>query len=243
VGVVRFVSVSMAAIVFVACVGIGVSVFPASTAAGIAMLTFIVAFTVSMARLPQRSDGAGTPGAGPPSRAPMTISIGFGACASIVMFALLGFCAIAGPASGPIVWAALVVAAIVRWLPWARHRMRGPIVDVVRLDLPSGRNAQAPAASGGTLTDLSTHELCGAWRQSWLVLLDVRHDPTQWVQVAEARRRYLDELERRDPTGFFRWLDSGARAGGNPLKFVTSHVRPRDPRNGDDPPAHPQFAD
>jgi hypothetical protein len=245
VSVVRFVSISTAAVILVVCVRVGVWAFPASTAVGFALLTFIVAFTVSMARLPQRSGGSETH-AGPPSRASVVISTGVGAGANIAVFALLGLYEIAGPASWPIVWAALVIATTVLWLLWRRHRMPARIIDIVRTNPPVGRNTQAPAypaIGGGTLTDLSTDQLCRAWRQSWLVLLDSGLDPTQRARMVETRRRYLDELERRDPTGFSRWLDSGARAGGDPLKFITSQLDPIDPRNGDDPPGYRQFAD
>lgn len=244
-GIVRFVSVSMAAIVFVACVGVGASGFGASTVMGIAMLTFIIAFTLSMARLPQGSGGSDANAVDPPSKRSVMISIGLGACGSMAAFALLGFCAIAGPASGPIVWASLAIAAIVLWLLRGRHRMPAPVIDAVRTSAPAGRNTQDPADAAlgeGMLADMSIPQLCQAWRQSRVALRDNRLDPAQRVQVAEARRRYLDELERRDPIGFSRWLESGARAGGDPLKFITSQARPMDPRN-DDPPTHRELAD
>jgi len=34
-------------------------------------------------------------------------------------------------------------------------------------------------------------------------------------------RCYLDELERRDPAGFRRWINDGARAAGDPARYIT----------------------
>jgi hypothetical protein len=219
----------MVAAILAVCVWVGIWALPASTAVGFAMLTFIVAFTVSMSRLPQRMSESDTNVAEPPSKASVLFSTGVGLCASIVVFAIAGFCEIAGTACWPIVWVSLVTAAIALWLPGRRRRTPALVVHTVQ----AGTNAQAPthpAIAEDTIAGMSTHQLCRAWRQSWLMLLDTGLDPTQWIRVAETRRRYLDELERRDPTGFSRWLDSGARAGGNPSKFITPPVHPMDPR-------------
>jgi hypothetical protein len=40
--------------------------------------------------------------------------------------------------------------------------------------------------------------------------------PTAWDEVVRRRQEVLDEVERRDPTGFARWLAAGAPAGGGP---------------------------
>lgn len=58
---------------------------------------------------------------------------------------------------------------------------------------------------------MSVEELCRVWRESGLALhrtTDARDRQT----VAEVRRLCLDELERRNPDGFQRWLDAGAPA-------------------------------
>jgi hypothetical protein len=69
--------------------------------------------------------------------------------------------------------------------------------------------------------DLATDELCVAWRRSYLELLRAVDEPTR-QRVVLQRQEYLDELERRDSLGFARWLDSGARAGSDPRRFLTS---------------------
>ncbi|MEU7785574.1 hypothetical protein [Amycolatopsis sp. NPDC049159] len=80
----------------------------------------------------------------------------------------------------------------------------------------------APApASRPAATSMSTAELCVAWRRSYLELQNAegeaaRHD------VVVRRQEYLDELENRNRDGFARWLASGARAGGDPQRYLTA---------------------
>ncbi len=45
--------------------------------------------------------------------------------------------------------------------------------------------------------------------------------------LIETRCALLDELTHRDPEGFTRWLDSGARAASDPARFLTSTLRDR----------------
>ncbi|HYH32708.1 MAG TPA: hypothetical protein VD903_20230 [Pseudonocardia sp.] len=68
-------------------------------------------------------------------------------------------------------------------------------------------------------------ELCRAWRISYLVLENTR-DAARLAEVAAARRAYLDELDRRDPHGFRRWLDDGARAAGDPARYIRARSNP-----------------
>jgi len=57
------------------------------------------------------------------------------------------------------------------------------------------------------------------WRVSYLTLAGDR-DPGVVDHVTLARRRYLDELGRRDPTGFQRWITAGARAASDPARYI-----------------------
>ena len=65
---------------------------------------------------------------------------------------------------------------------------------------------------------LSIDELCTAWTQSCLDLRDA--SPAQALRFVEARQRYLDELERRDPDGLRAWLATAASASGDPSRFI-----------------------
>jgi hypothetical protein len=67
---------------------------------------------------------------------------------------------------------------------------------------------------------LSDDALCLAWRASFSPLQ--RADtPAQRLRIVTARSAYLEELARRNPDGVAAWLASGARAAGNPARFVT----------------------
>lgn len=70
------------------------------------------------------------------------------------------------------------------------------------------------------LATLSTPELCLAWRRSYLALGDLPAGPDRG-ELVTLRQSMLDELERRDPVGFRRWLEAGARAGGDPGRYLT----------------------
>lgn len=73
-------------------------------------------------------------------------------------------------------------------------------------------------------TTMGLDELCRAWRVSYLLLQKAR-GPDELEQAARLRRQYLDELARRHPEGFRRWLDDGARASGDPSRYI----RPQHP--------------
>lgn len=67
--------------------------------------------------------------------------------------------------------------------------------------------------------DLDDDALCWAWRRSYVVLQRSRSEATR-LHVVEVRQTYLDELERRNAMGLAAWLASGARAAGNPSRFI-----------------------
>jgi hypothetical protein len=80
----------------------------------------------------------------------------------------------------------------------------------------SAKPVQVPVIA---TVDLPTEELCLAWRRSYLALQHASDESTR-QQVVRQRQDYLDELERRDPGGFARWLGSGPRAAGDPRRFI-----------------------
>jgi hypothetical protein len=71
------------------------------------------------------------------------------------------------------------------------------------------------------LVDLDDSALCLAWRQSF-VSLSASMDAGSVLELVELREQYLDELTRRHPAEIARWLASGARAAGNPMRFLAS---------------------
>ena len=71
-----------------------------------------------------------------------------------------------------------------------------------------------------TLDQMSTSELCGAWRRSYWALLD-EPDGKGRCTIVHMRQTLLDELERRDANGFGRRLNAGTRAGSDPGRCLT----------------------
>lgn len=51
-------------------------------------------------------------------------------------------------------------------------------------------------------------------------MLEHEHSPETHLRVVQQRQLYLDELERRNPAGLAAWLASGARAAGDPTRFI-----------------------
>jgi hypothetical protein len=68
---------------------------------------------------------------------------------------------------------------------------------------------------------LPTSALCWEWRRSYLAVTRAS-EPDELTRIAALRAAYLDELERRNPVGFRRWLASGARAASDPGRYLTS---------------------
>jgi hypothetical protein len=77
------------------------------------------------------------------------------------------------------------------------------------------------------LCHLDDASLCLAWRRSF-VLLTRCTSVSQQMSLVQQRQEYLDELERRSPRGLVAWLDSGARASGNPLRYLKVSSRRQD---------------
>ncbi len=67
-------------------------------------------------------------------------------------------------------------------------------------------------------------DICLAWCSSYVALQRVRTAESR-LRVVQMRALYLDDLERRDPDGLVAWIASGARAAGDPSRFLSS-VRP-----------------
>ena len=131
----------------------------------------------------------------------------------------------------------LVIVPIAATAPalWSRIRVwrilaAGPVeeLDPPPAPAPESRRASdlelrlpALVAILGALDDA---ELCLAWRRSF-VLLNEAASPEEKLVVVTLRERYLEELQRRSPSGVSRWLDSGARASGNPLPYLEGRPR------------------
>lgn len=95
-------------------------------------------------------------------------------------------------------------------------------VDELPLDLATGLVAHAMCMSPENLAD---DALAWAWRLSYN-LLQLAEQPEERASVTRLRQGYLDEMERRNPAGLTAWLDSGARAAGDPARFLRRDTAP-----------------
>jgi hypothetical protein len=85
-----------------------------------------------------------------------------------------------------------------------------------------------PSPEPETLDD---DALCWAWRRSYVTLQQTRSPATR-LRVVQVRQAYLDELERRNAVGLSAWLASGARAAGDPSRFI-AYRSPMSPRRAE----------
>lgn len=71
---------------------------------------------------------------------------------------------------------------------------------------------------------LSSRSLGEEWLRT-TALLEASPEPATREAVAARRASVLDELERRDPAGFARWLAQGSDPGSNPAEFLSEEPR------------------
>jgi hypothetical protein len=143
----------------------------------------------------------------------------------LVLHGLRALLGSAGPPIGAAVIIALVASVVLR------RAHSAPAEDAAEDPASTARTPTAvpgePAPPGGEPHDaapmptLPTPALCWEWRRSYLAVVRASK-PDELTRIAALRAAYLDELERRDPTGFRRWLDSGARAASDPGRYLTS---------------------
>ncbi|MDF9278848.1 hypothetical protein P4U43_13740 [Arthrobacter sp. EH-1B-1] len=85
----------------------------------------------------------------------------------------------------------------------------------------TGRPGAKSMPVSESVHELSDAGLCRAWRSTYLPVREAR-DAATLGQLALFRGACLDEIERRNPTAFKAWVDAGARASGDPARFLTT---------------------
>lgn len=83
--------------------------------------------------------------------------------------------------------------------------------------------ASRPAAVS-PLENRSTADLVSGWVASHQLLRSAS-SPATVAYIAALRQTYLDELERRDPDGVRRWLDTYPDAASDPRAFIADRRR------------------
>lgn len=131
---------------------------------------------------------------------------------------------------------------VVRWLlssgrrnrePWSTPRPATGLADVVPLP-PGGPGSGMSVAGSGTVGPgawahtMSVAALGREWVRTSAALGQVR-EPRARQELVRRRQEALDELERRDPAGFARWLAEGATVDSDPAAYVSG-----DPAAGSD---------
>jgi hypothetical protein len=151
--------------------------------------------------------------------------------------AVLGVIAVSGLLVLFDVVALLGLGLLVVCSPWALRILLTRAPQARAPDVQSGAPMQptqlppppAPPPQPLLCASLSDAELCWRWRISFGALQHTV-SPDQRLHLIETRAALLDELAHRDPEGFTRWLNSGARAASDPGRFVTgTHRRPPAP--------------
>jgi hypothetical protein len=142
----------------------------------------------------------------------------------LLVLAICGFAAAVGLETLVLVGLIITLSppVLARLRPAARQPaepMRQP-QDVPLPSIPTPRYLSAVARS---LCELSDEEICLAWRRSFTRLQNPSTAEHRSA-MADVRRAYLDELERRSPDAFAAWIQSGARAAGDPAKFFIPHT-------------------
>jgi hypothetical protein len=143
------------------------------------------------------------------------------------LLVLAGVAALAGPLVMVLVGGAVSVLGVVagRLLRTAGAPTRTPFPkrDVAPAP-PVSPSARTGWSSGPVLVLPPVQSLTSqALGEEWLhtsALLAARLDPVVRRAVVARRESTLDELERRDPIGFARWLADGSGADSNPADFV-----------------------
>ena len=141
-----------------------------------------------------------------------------GRAAPVLVVACLGLLALAWWArrgATPVPPPAAAAPRTVVQLPPAHPARRGPH--------PSGRAVESlgglPAAALPPASGMALEELSREWRRTATVL-ESTADAAGRALLVRRRGEVLDELERRDPAGFARWLAGGASADDYPVRHL-----------------------
>ncbi|TWD80868.1 hypothetical protein FB561_1965 [Kribbella amoyensis] len=194
-----------------------------TTAALVVVLSFTIATGAQLSIRLAHEDGPGVP-------AHEIISLSLGA--AVAVLGVVGYAMTAGLST----IALLAVVAITS--PWVLAYLTGTPVSLTGTPRSAPRSAeQTDEIPDATIRakifdptppdvgELSDEELCRAWRKSFTALGEAVSAP-QREAVVNARLAYLDELERRNPESFARWIESGPRAAGDPGRFMLPHQQP-----------------
>jgi hypothetical protein len=156
------------------------------------------------------------------SRSTLETAASVGAITVGLLLLLAGMAALAGGAVATLTVAAGVVAVLVVRLrrgrpsarPTAERAGHHPVAE-----RPVPTRAAEPISLLPPVRALTTAELGQEWTRTTAVLAG-RLDAAARQALVARREEALDELERRDPAGFARWLAAGPGLESDPAGFV-----------------------
>ena len=155
----------------------------------------------------------------------------------LIMVVMMGLLVVLGPVSvaiGPVLLLAspFTREGVRRVVPSRRASQPALVPDPVAMpEAPSaGREAPRPPDDPGFAVpdQLSVADVCQAWRSSY-VALERASSLESRLRVVRMRAIYLDELGRMAGPATCAWLRSGARAAGDPSRWVVPRMESTDP--------------
>ena len=175
--------------------------------------------------------GTARESAGPSKRSNLETAVLAAAWTVGVLLVLSGTSVLAGGVTAAALAGAAAVAGVAIWIartpkngarplaaPPTRHGNVASAVTPLRATAAHRHPTAAPAKLP-PVGSMSTEELGREWLQGTTALTG-RLDPTVRSAIVLRRQEALDELERRDPDGFLRWLTTGPVLDRDPAPFV-----------------------
>ena len=180
----------------------------------------LVAVLVSAAMAGCIAAGVAREEPAPRRRSVVEAALHTAAVTAAVLLVLSGTALIAGGGAAVLlVGAAGLAWAVARWLRGRRTDSTATSVRAFGRPLDPGLPTEAPATYG-----LPTSSLADEWVRTGLALRGPL-EPTMRQGLVVRRGQLLDELERRDPEGFARWLAAGPLGSADPTGFVRGEPR------------------
>ena len=159
--------------------------------------------------------GVAREGAGPHSRqASVDLAWRTAVVTVAVLLVLSGCTVLAGGAVTALLAGCALAVVLARWALRSRRQRSGaaPVATVLPM---------APAADGAWVRTLTVPALGREWVRTSAALARTQAPVARQALVLR-RQQALDELERRDPEGFARWLAAGATVDSDPAEYVSA---------------------
>jgi hypothetical protein len=146
-----------------------------------------------------------------------------------VVLVLAGVAALAGGLVALLVAVAGLSTGLITYVARSRRRAASG-VEVHLRPVPSTPPMGTPSSP---LSAMTTSALGREWMRTTAVL-GGHSTPADRAALVRRREETLDELERRDPAGFARWLATGAASGSDPATYIHARRIQDDPTAGTD---------